>query len=413
MLVALLVFGCTYVLVSARRIGKLAIERPAVALAGAVACVALGLLGPDEAIAAVDGRTLLLLFGMMGMGACLDADGFFERAVDRMAQRVASPYVLLSAIVWGAGLLSALLTNDAVCVLGTPFVVGLIRRRHLPPLPYLLALATAANTGSAATLVGNPQNMLCASLGGLEYVDHLLLVGPVALAGLAINHGLLRFGFRKALAQAPATLPSLAHDHSARPLFDRRTGPTAAIVLLSALLYTLGLDLAWTAAGGVVLAMLLRRTSHGELWLRIDWSVLLFFAGLFVVVDALVRSGAPALAFEALPLWSDPLAPAWAWLRIAGLFVLGSNIVSNVPFILVVAEPVSALPDPKLGWELLAMSSTFAGNLTLLGSVANIIVAEKSREIGGVGFFDYLRIGVPLTLASTAIGVAWMLWVAS
>lgn len=407
MLPAITVFTITYVLISARRLAFLRIDRPAAALLGAVACVALGLIGPDQAIHAVDGRTILLLFGMMGMGACLDADGFFERAVELLGRRFPDPRRLLAAIVWGSGVLSALLTNDAVCVLGAPVVVGLIKARKLPPLPYLLALATAANTGSAATLVGNPQNMLCASLGGLEYLDHLVLVGPVALLALLVNHGLLLAVFRRELAAAPR---ELAGHHHRLPLLDRQTIPTLAIVMVSALLYALGFDLAWTATAGAMAAMLVRRHAPGELWLRVDWSVLLFFAGLFVVVSTLVESGAPALLFEALPLWSDALPEPLAWARLAGLSLIGSNLVSNVPYILVVAEPIAALPDPRLGWEMLAVISTFAGNLTLLGSVANVIVAEKSREVGGVGFVDYLRVGVPLTLISTALGVAWLWW---
>lgn len=407
MLPAILVFAITYVLISARRLAFLRIDRPAAALLGAVACVLLGLIGPDAAIHAVDGRTLLLLFGMMGMGACLDADGFFQRAVEQLGRRYPDPRRLLATIVWGAGVLAALLTNDAVCVLGAPVVVGLIRARNLPPLPYLLALATAANTGSAATLVGNPQNMLCASLGGLAYVDHLVLVGPVALLALLVNHGLLLVVFRRELAAAPRA----AFEHRGQlPLLDRQTIPTLAIVLITAVFYTLGFDLAWTAAAGAMAAMLVRRHAPGELWLRVDWSVLLFFAGLFVVVATLVESGAPAWLFERLPLWSDALPEPLAWARLAGLGLLGSNLVSNVPYILVVAEPIAALPDPQLGWEMLAMVSTFAGNLTLLGSVANVIVAEKSREVGGVGFFDYLRVGLPLTLISTALGVAWLWW---
>lgn len=407
MLPAIIVFAITYVLISARRLAVLRIDRPAAALLGAVACVLFGLIGPDAAIHAVDGRTLLLLFGMMGMGACLDADGFFQRAVEQLGRRFPDPRRLLATIVWGSGVLAALLTNDAVCVLGAPVVVGLIRARNLPPLPYLLALATAANTGSAATLVGNPQNMLCASLGGLDYLDHLVLVGPVALLAMLVNHGLLLLVFRRELAAAERG--SFEHRGSL-PLLDRQTIPTLAIVMITAVFYTLGFDLAWTAAAGALAAMLVRRHAPGELWLRVDWSVLLFFAGLFVVVATLVESGAPAWLFERLPLWSDALPEPLAWARLAGIGLLGSNLVSNVPYILVVAEPIAALPDPKLGWEMLAMVSTFAGNLTLLGSVANVIVAEKSREVGGVGFFDYLRVGLPLTLISTAIGVAWLWW---
>jgi Na+/H+ antiporter NhaD/arsenite permease-like protein len=182
------IFAITYVLISARRLGWLGFDRPAGALAGAVACVVVGVLTPRAAVDAVDTDTLLLLFGMMGLGAFLAIDGFFDH-VAIVAIRVAgTPGRLLGMVVWGAGILSALITNDAVCVLGAPLVVGIVQRHRLPALPFLLALATGANTGSVATLVGNPQNMLCASLGGLAYRDHLLLVGPVAVVALLINH---------------------------------------------------------------------------------------------------------------------------------------------------------------------------------------------------------------------------------
>ncbi|MCU0693207.1 MAG: SLC13 family permease, partial [Polyangiaceae bacterium] len=239
----LVVFCVTYVLISARRTGWLRVDRPGGALLGAVACVAVGVLTPDEAIASIDVNTLLLLFGMMGMGAYLGADGFFERAGDALAHWAGSPQKLLGAIVWSAGLLAALITNDAVCVLGAPLVVRLVQRHRLPPLPYLLALATAANTGSAATLVGNPQNMLCANLGGLLYREHLLLVGPAALAGLAINHLLVWAPFRDQLGGALKT-------EEPGPVLTRRSSITLLAIAGAAALYTAGTHLAWTAAAG-------------------------------------------------------------------------------------------------------------------------------------------------------------------
>jgi Na+/H+ antiporter NhaD/arsenite permease-like protein len=404
MITAVVVFVATYVLVAARRLGWLPLDRPAGALLGAVACVALGVLAPADALAAVDGRTLVLLFGMMGMGAFLGADGFFERAALVLAARTRTPARLLGAIVWGAGGLAALVTNDAVCVLGAPLVVALVRRHALRPLPFLLALATAANTGSVATLVGNAQNMLCAALGGLDYRDHLVLVGPVAVLALAVNHLLLRWVFARDLAGTLASTPSSA------PVCTRSTWITLGVLAGTVVLYVLGTDLAWTAAGGFAVRLALHREEPGALWQRIDWTILLFFAGLFVVVDGLVRSGATAWVFERVSLWSG--AGALAWVRLSAVFLVGSNVVSNVPFILVVQSELARVPDPRLAWELLAVASTFAGNLTLLGSVANVIVAEAARPLGGLGFWEYLRIGLPLALTTTALGTAWLLAVA-
>ncbi len=398
----LLVFAVTYVLVSARRLGWLGIDRPAGALLGAVAAVAFRVLTPGQAMAAVNGPTIVLLFGMMGMGAFLAADGFFDRSAAALWAWAKTPARLVGALVWGSGLLAALITNDAVCVLGAPLVVRLIERHRLPRLPLLLALCTATNTGSVLTLVGNPQNMLCATLGGLSYREHLVLLAPVALVGLALNHALLLFAFRGVLATSIEHAPEAPR----LPVLTRRSALTFAVIGGAAVLYVLGTDLPWTATAGCALLLLLHRQSGDEVWPRIDWSVLLFFAGLFVVVEALVKSGAPALFFERFPL---PRGNGTGdWLTLAALFCFGSNVVSNVPFILVVKEQMAALPSARLGWEMLAMASTFAGNLTLLGSVANIIVAEKARGVGGLGLREHLRVGLPLTLLTTLLGALWL-----
>jgi Na+/H+ antiporter NhaD/arsenite permease-like protein len=399
------VFAFTYALISARRLSFLNIDRPAAALLGAVLCVASGVLTPAQATRAVDGSTLLLLLGVMGMGAFLAVDGFFDDIEHNLVRIAGSRRRLLALITWGAGLLSALITNDAVCVLGAPIVVRIIRRHQVPALPYLLALATAANTGSAATLVGNPQNMLCAMLGSLGYREHLLLVGPVALVGLGLNHALLIALFRCELAG------TLEPPHDIRPWLTRRTSVTLAVIFGTVIAYMAGAHLAWAAAAGFVAMMLLHRRDTRELWSRIDWSVLLFFAGLFVVVDGLVRSGAPSWLFARFPI-ASAAGGLGSTLSLAATFLIGSNIVSNVPFILVVKEQMLTLAEPRLGWELLAMASTFAGNLTLLGSVANIIVAESARDLGGIGFLAYLRVGLPVAITTTLFGSVylWILW---
>ncbi len=399
----IVVFALTYALISARRLRVLNLDRPAAAFLGAVASVVVGVLSPREALGAVDAGTLLLLFGVMGMGAFLALDGFFDGMEQRLVALAGTPTRLLALIVWGAGILAALVTNDAVCVLGAPLVVRLIERHRLPPLPFLLALATASNTGSVATLVGNPQNMLCGTLGGLTYRGHLALMGPVAVAALAVNQLLLLRWFRRELAGAVLRPPE------APAALSRLARATLGVVAASVIAYLFGGDLAWTAAAGFVALMLIHRRDTRELWPRIDWSVLLFFAALFVVVEGFTRSGAPAALFARFPL-VEPGATGGLGdsFRLAVIFLVGSNLVSNVPFILVVRDQMATLPDPRLGWELLAMASTFAGNLTLLGSVANVIVAEAARGLGGYGFWEHLRVGLPLALATTLLGVGWL-----
>jgi Na+/H+ antiporter NhaD/arsenite permease-like protein len=173
------------------------------------------------------------------------------------------------------------------------------------------------------------------------------------------------------------------------------------------LAYTTGADLSWAATAGFVALILIHHRDTRLLWSQIDWSLLLFFAGLFVVVDALTRSGVPEWLFTHLPL-DNGTGNLGGWLRLSAIFLIGSNVVSNVPFILVVQDRMDALPDPKIGWELLTVASTFAGNLTLLGSVANIIVAESARDIGGIGFVEYLKVGLPLAILTTLLGALWL-----
>ena len=401
---ALVIFLLTYVLASTRGLERWGLERPTVALLGALACVLFGVLDPTQALASIDGSTLLLLFGMMGLGAFLALDGFFDHVESRLVQLARTPSRLLAWIVFGAGVTSALVTNDAVCVLGAPVVVRLIRRHQLPPLPFLLALATSANTGSVATLVGNPQNMLCASLGHLNYLDHLLVFLPLAAVCLLINFAFLRWAFRAALARARLELSEAA------PLPLASSSKTTLFVIVgTALAYSLGGHLAWTAVGAFGLLIVLQRRLTRDLWAHVDWSLLLFFGGLFVVVRGFDASGVPDWLFRHFPLLGTARADSLAaFARLSTLFLVGSNIVSNVPFILVIEKQMLTLPDPRWGWELLAMASTFAGNLTLLGSVANVIVAEAGREVGGIGFVDYAKIGAPLALLTTALGTLWI-----
>jgi Na+/H+ antiporter NhaD/arsenite permease-like protein len=182
-----------------------------------------------------------------------------------------------------------------------------------------------------------------------------------------------------------------------------------SVILAVALVCLLGANLAWAALFGFVALMLLHRRDTSLLWSRIDWSLLLFFVGLFVAVEALIQSGLPQHIFARFPLRAAAEGDTLL-LRLSSFFLLGSNLVSNVPFIVLVREQMATLPDPERAWQLLAMASTFAGNLTLLGSAANVIVAEGARELGGVGFSQHLRVGLPVALATTVLGACWLAW---
>ncbi|WP_437644128.1 SLC13 family permease [Sorangium sp. So ce362] len=413
----LLVFAATYVLIAARRLSILPIGRPAGALAGACAMVLLSALEPGagltphEAFAAIEPNTIGLLLGMMLLSASLDGAGVFERAAAWVARRDLSPVRLLYLVTVGAGLASAVLLNDSVCVMLAPLVDRTARRAGLDRVPYLLALAMGANAGSALTLAGNPQNMLVGHLSGISYRTYLLEAGPAALVGLAVTAVMLHLLLRRRIAvQASVPLPEPAPAPAPAP--DVRPSalvPLACIAVVS-VLFVLGANLAWTALGGATAAILLHRRDANGLFDRVSWTVLVFFGALFIVVAALQKTGMPEQALRA----ASPYLPAGPTLGLLGLgiaMLVGCQIVSNVPFILLAESYIQSQPDPHIAWIATALVSTLAGNFTLLGSVANIIVVETVGAEREIGFRAYARVGVPVTLASTAAALLWLLFV--
>jgi Na+/H+ antiporter NhaD/arsenite permease-like protein len=402
---AIAIFALTYLLISGRRLKILPLNRPAAALLGTVLMVAFGVLTPAEAYAAVDYDTLVLLLGMMLMAAYLHLAGFFEWSADAILRHAGTPQRLLLYLVLTAGGLSALLVNDTVCLLLTPLVVAVIVRGGLPLFPYLMALATSANVGSVATLVGNPQNMIIGSMSGLPFLRFSLALAPVAALSLAINYAVLAIGFRRVLAAA-----TIRYDAPVRPALDRRLLAWVGLVFgLMLVGFLAGRQLAWTALAGAALVMVLARRDTHQVLKLVDWHLLLFFAALFVVVAGLNKTGLPATIYARLQPLFGTGTTAQGW-NLTWFSVLGSNIFSNVPFVLVAGKWIGNFADPELMWKVLALATTFAGNLTILGSVANIIVVESARGHVDVGFWDYAKYGIPITILTTLAGVACLLW---
>lgn len=401
--VACVVFGLTYLLIATRRLALVPIGRPAGALLGAVLMVAVGALTPTEALAAIDLATLVLLFGTMALAAFLSRSGLFDQLLALTVRHSRGPRGLLLAVAIVPGLASAFLLNDAVCLFLTVPLVELCAARRLPFAPYLIALATSANIGSAATLVGNPQNMIVGSLGGLSFTGFAADVAPAALVGLAINAALLFAYYARHLPPRFADVELVA---LAPP---RRAALTLAVTVGVVLGLLFGLHLGFTVLAGVMVLILAERREPTEVLARVDGSLLVFFACLFVVVEGLESTGlvdrawtlaAPALSLES----ASGAATATVFLT------LGSNLVSNVPMVLLVGPHLAALGQPERAWALVAFVTTVAGNLTLVGSVANLIVAERARDRHDLGFFEYLRFGVVSTTLVLAAGVPLVLF---
>ena len=403
-ILAIAIFAFTYVLISGRELKILPLNRPAAALLGTVLMVVTGVMTPEEAYRAVDYNTLVLLLGMMLFSAYLSLAGFFDWAAGWILAVAKTPQRLLLYLIITSGALSALLVNDTVCLMLTPMVVAVIMRGRLPLPPYLLALAMSANLGSVATLVGNPQNMIIGNLSHVSFARFSASLLPVAIAGLSIEYGVLSLGFRQMLRTARiercATPPRPLH----RPLLAITL--TALALVFSG--FVSGYNLAWTAlAGGALVMVLARRDTHEVLKL-VDWHLLAFFAALFVVVEGVNGTGLPNQIHAHLRGMLGATRASQAW-NLAWFSAAGSNVFSNVPFVLVAGKWIPSLVDPPLMWKVLALATTLAGNLTILGSVANIIVVESARGHCEVGFWDYARFGIPVTLLTTAAGMGILL----
>lgn len=401
-----LVFACVYVGLAAGRVPGLRIDRAGITMLGAIVLLAAGSIDVAHAWRAIDASTIGLLFGLMVVSGQLQIAGFYSAIALRLASARVGPRGLLAALVLVAGGLSAVLQNDVVCLAMPPLLIDVCRRRRLDPMPFVLALAAAANVGSAATLIGNPQNVLVGQSLDLSFSGYLLFALPAVAVGLfacwAFACRLWRGRFELEAG------PGVARE-SAVPRLDRgqvRKGLVVLAALVVALLASpLPRDVAALAAAGILLVS--RTTSSRALLAAVDGQLLLLFVGLFVVHAAFTATGLPAetldgLAARGVDLGSTP------WLFGATLVL--SNVVSNVPAVMLLLPAAHGAGDGYL----LALVSTFAGNLLLVGSIANLIVVTESERLGvrprdRSWFLEHLRYGLPVaavTMAAAAVSCA-------
>ncbi len=402
----LTVFVCVYAVMLLGRVPGLMVDRTGGALLGAIALVAGGATTSEAAWRAVDVGTLGLLLGLMVVSAQLRLGGFYTAVTRWLAARPTSPERLLFELVFTVGGLAALLTNDVVCLAIAPVLIDVCQRRRLDPVPFLLGLAAAANVGSAATLIGNPQNLLIGQALELPFAPYLLDGGPPALLGLFATWWILARRYRGAFLRTVA-----AEAPPDRP-FDRWQTRKGLAVLLALLVALCGSSLphevlALLAAGVLLLS---RRLHSRDMMALVDWQLLVLFAGLFVVNDAFRAAGHAAAGFGAMRAAGlDCAEPAVLF----GVSVLGSNLISNVPLTMLLLPEAT---HPQAG-AILALATTLAGNLLLVGSIANLIVVEIAGRLGiapaGRSWTaEHLRTGVPIALATLALAAGW-LWLRS
>ncbi|MCB0005990.1 MAG: anion transporter [Anaerolineales bacterium] len=382
------------------RYPRLRMNRATIALVGATALVLFGAIPLDAAYASIDMNTIVLLLAMMVLNANLRLAGFFQLVTGRILRYASTPRQLLALLIGAAGLLSALFLNDTIVLMFTPLVVSLTLALRRNPLPYLIALATAANIGSVATITGNPQNMLIGTSSGISYLRFAAYLTPVALVGLLFVWLVMVWLYPAEFGRERLELPPPERFRLYRPLL-RKSLLATGLMLIG---FLAGLPVALAALGAAALLLITRRLRPERVFGEIDWALLVFFAGLFVITGAIESSGLSERLFAWLtPLVGGGIGP------LTLVAMLLSNLISNVPAVMLFRPVVPALSDPVTVWLTLAMATTLAGNLTLLGSVANLIVAESAAARGiRLSFGTYLRAGVPITLLSLAWGVAWL-----
>ena len=397
MLAAYLIFAGTYLVLAIGRLPGFRVDRTGAAIIGASLMLATNVLTVEEAYAAINYDTIMLLFGMMIVVANLRISGFFRLVSAWVVGHAHRPLVLLSGIVMVSGVFSAFFVNDTMCLVLTPLVLEITEKLRRNPIPYLLAVAMSANIGSVATITGNPQNMMIGSFSQIPYRAFSAALAPIAAAGLlftvlVIAPGVpLRIRVRSAV-RAGSTATVRVH----RALLWKSLATSAAMIVL----FFAGWPVPKVAVVAGALLLLTRRVKPGRIYREIDWSLLVLFIGLFIVIAGIERTPLSASLFAAASRYHlERTAPMAIFTAIL------SNIVSNVPAVLLFKGFVPHLPDATRAWLTLAMSSTLAGNLTLLGSVANLIVVERARRTAHITFWEYGRAGLPLAIVTLALGI--------
>ena len=378
----------------------LQLDRTGIALLGAIALVGIGALDPEQAARSVHLPTLLLLFSFMVIAAQMRLGGFYDWITLRLAALPLRPAALLGCVMAAVALLSAVFSNDVVCLAVAPALAEACARRRLDPIPFLLALACSANIGSAATLIGNPQNMLIGQVLAMPFGRYMREAIVPVLGGLCATWLLIAWQTRGRWtvdgAAGPAPAPRAALDR-----WQTAKGLAVAGALVAVFLFT-----SWPREVAALIGaglLLTSRKLHSRTMLgQVDWELLILFIGLFVVNRALADTDLAARAVHGLAAIGVPLtAPAPLF---AATFVL-SNVLSNVPAVMLLL-PTAGSPLDGL---LLALVSTLAGNLLIVGSIANIIVVAAARNHGiQIDWRRHARTGVPVTLITLAITAAWL-----
>ncbi|HPO55115.1 MAG TPA: anion transporter [Ignavibacteriaceae bacterium] len=397
--ITLLIVSVTLIGVAIGRYPVLRMNRATIVLVGSALLIFINAISFDQALSSIDLNTITLLFCMMIINVNLRICGFFDLITQKVIRIARTPSQLLILAIFSSGILSALFLNDTIVLVYTPLVLEITSLLGLNPIPYLIATACAANVGSAATIIGNPQNMLIGISSGISFLDFTLKLAPVALGALLFVWLVVSIVYRKQINNKKFFVEPEIKIKLYFPLFYKSM--IAALIMIILLLLDYPIPLSALVASSILLVT--RRLKPERVFREIDWSLLVFFSGLFVVTASIDTSKIGGHLFSLiLPLLQSDLA------TFSIISAVVSNIVSNVPAVLLFKPVVPLMQNANTLWLLLAVSTTFAGNLTLLGSVANLIVAESAKSRGvKLSFKEYLKAGIPVTVLTLLFSVIW------
>jgi Na+/H+ antiporter NhaD/arsenite permease-like protein len=400
------IFLLVYVAMGFGTLPGFKVDRTGAAIVGALAMMVAGSISPKAAWDAIDYRTVGMLFGLMVVSAAFVVSGFYAWAARGITTLEVSPPALLAVLVASGGLLSAALTNDVVVVAMIPLLVSITLSRGLNPVPFLLAFCFAANSGSAGTLIGSPQNMIAAQGLGLSFNGFLRVAALPALASLPIVWGIVALIYR---GRWQAVTSGSAAAKPAAPIeFNRwETGKAALITLIvvAAFVFShVSRELIALGAAGVLLIN--RRIASSDMLKNVDGNLLLLIMGLFVVNAALAATGLPQqLLAQCRAAGLDLNHPLTLFLAASAL----SNVVGNNPTVMLLVPFLDPAANGDALGAALALGTGFASNLTIFGSLAGIIVVEQAAEHGvKISFSEFSRAGLPVALACMVVAAVWV-----
>ena len=393
----------TYIGIAIGRIPGLKLSRVGIALLGAIGMMIFGGIATADAISFVNCPTICLLFGFFVISAQLRLSGFYDKVAESLSNQLGHPAQFLFILMLASGGLSAFLNNDIVCFVFAPITGAALLRKKINPVPFLIALAIASNLGAAATLIGNPQNIMIGQIARLDFGRYMLWSSVPVVFAMSAAYGII---WRMSRNNLQASLPD--HNELAQPAypFNRRHTIKGIIILIAVIgcfFTSLPREVIVLAAAGIHLASPKFRTD--ELLGLVDWPILVLFMSLFVVAGAFQSTGYGENAMHWLAQGGFNLNTS---VNLTLTTAVLSNLIGNSAAVMLLLKVVnlSTVATPYI----LALANSFGGNLIIIGAVSNIIVVQQARATGiQITFWDFARLGIPVTLAAL---VGLLIWIA-